>query len=383
MRIAYADGPLGPRSNPADIATLIGHTGQFELFLGWMIDRPEWLADPTLTGRTYMAGFAMTRAVAEGRFQALPMRLSAVPAFIGNWQPDVGVVTGVRRGDGYAFTSSVGYADSLALVAKQVVVEVNEDGEDLGAPLIVGNIVATVPRPPAPPEAPAAQRPGDAIDAQIGAHVVSLLPHDATLQFGPGGIGEAIANSLTEPVRIWSGLVTDAMATLADRDLLKAPAVTAYTWGGDPVRRLAAAGLLDLCSISRTHDLTQVAAIPRFVGCNTALQIGLDGAINLERVNGKVITSVGGHADFCVAASRSVGGMSIVSVRSTSAKGDSTIVPTVEVVSTQRSDIGLVITEHGIADLRGVDDAERGRRLVAVAAPEHRDRLSAAIGGAR
>ena len=67
MRIAYADGPLGPRSNPADIATLIGHTGQFELFLGWMIDRPEWLADPTLTGRTYMAGFAMTRAVAEGR----------------------------------------------------------------------------------------------------------------------------------------------------------------------------------------------------------------------------------------------------------------------------------------------------------------------------
>jgi len=380
MRIAYADGPLGPRSNPADIAALLGHTGPIDLFLGWMVDRPQWLADPALTGRTYMAGFAMTRAVAEGRFQALPMRLSAVPAYLGNWAPDVGVVTGVRRGDGYAFTSSVGYADLLALAATQVVVEVLDDADDMGAPPIVGNIVATVARPPAPAEAPAAQRPGDDVDTRIGAHVVSLLPPDATLQFGPGGIGEAIANSLTQPVRIWSGLCTDAMAALADRNLLAAPVVTAYTWGGEPVRRLAAAGLLELCSVGRTHDLTQVSAIPRFVGCNTALQVGLDGSINLERVNGKVITSVGGHADFCVAASRSVGGMSIVSVRSTNAKGDSTIVPTVEVVSTQRSDIGLVITEHGIADLRGVDDAERARRLIAVGAPEHRTMLSSAGG---
>ena len=108
MRIAFADGPAGPRSNPADIAGVVDHHGPFELFLGWMVDRPEWLADPLLTGRTYMAGFAMTRAVAEGRFQALPMRLSAVPSYLANWQPDVGVVTGVRRGDGYAFTSSVG-----------------------------------------------------------------------------------------------------------------------------------------------------------------------------------------------------------------------------------------------------------------------------------
>jgi threonine dehydrogenase-like Zn-dependent dehydrogenase len=205
----------------------------------------------------------------------------------------------------------------------------------------------------------------------IGAHVVSLLPPDATLQFGPGGIGEAIANSLTEPVRIgpWYRFMARSTQPAA------AP-VTAYTWGGE--LRRPPAGLLDLCSISRTHDLTQVSAIPRFVGCNTALQIGLDGAVNLERVNGKVITSVGGHADFCVAASRSVGGMSIVSVRATNAKGDSTIVPTVEVVSTQRSDIGLVITEHGIAD-RGVDDAERARRLIAWEHP-NTARCSAAQG---
>ena len=52
----------------------------------------------------------------------------------------------------------------------------------------------------------------------LGALVVSLLPDDPTLQFGPGGIGEGIANAIDRPVNIWSGLVTEAMASLDDRD---------------------------------------------------------------------------------------------------------------------------------------------------------------------
>jgi acyl-CoA hydrolase len=68
----------------------------------------------------------------------------------------------------------------------------------------------------------------------------------------------------------------------------------------------------------------------------------------------------------------------VVAVRSTANDGSSTIVPTVDVVSTARSDIDVVVTEHGIADLRGRDDLDRARRLVEVAAPEHRERLRGA-----
>ena len=89
---------------------------------------------------------------------------------------------------------------------------------------------------------------------------------------------------------------------------------------------------------------------------------------------------MGGHADFCVGASRSVGGLSIIALRSVAGNGRPTIVPAVDVVSTSRSDIQVVVTEHGIADLRNVGDDERARRLIAIAAPEHRADLGAAIG---
>ncbi len=135
--------------------------------------------------------------------------------------------------------------------------------------------------------------------------------------------------------------------------------------------------MLELTPTTVTHDLSRLSSIPRFVGCNTAAQVDLDGAVNLERVDGRAIAAIGGHSDFCAGASRSVGGVSIIAVRSTTRHGVSTIVPQVEVVSTQRSDIGVVITEHGIADLRGIGESERAERLIAVAHPDHRPTLRA------
>ncbi|MEO6570065.1 MAG: acetyl-CoA hydrolase/transferase C-terminal domain-containing protein, partial [Ilumatobacteraceae bacterium] len=219
-------------------------------------------------------------------------------------------------------------------------------------------------------------RPADEVDLRIGALVAGLVPDDATLQFGPGGIGEGIARAVDRPVRVWSGLCTDAVASLHQRGLLMSPAVAAYTWGGPPIRELAAAGMLRLTSATVTHDPSTLSAIPRFIGCNTALQVGLDGSVNVERVGSRTIAAVGGHSDFCAGASRSPGGLSVIALRSTSGRGAPTIVRRVDVVSTQRSDVDVVVTEHGVADLRGIGDAERQRRLVAIAAPEHRDRLA-------
>jgi acetyl-CoA hydrolase len=102
--------------------------------------------------------------------------------------------------------------------------------------------------------------------------------------------------------------------------------------------------------------------------------VGLDGAVNVERVGGRVVAGPGGHPDFAAGASRSPGGLSIVALPST-AGGRSTIVAVPEVVSTPRTDVDVVVTEHGVADLRHLDDRERAARLIAVAAPEHRDEL--------
>jgi len=381
LHLWYGDGPDSPRTDPAGVLAAAGHDNVTPslVSLGWTIDQPEWIDAAPFEVRTVLAGYGLARAVNDGRVTALTVRLSAVPSMIEEYPPDVAVVTGVRRGTEFAFGSSVGWNGVLARSATQVVIEIDDEGVDLGAPLISGNIVATITRPTLPAAEQSTSRPADDVDLQIGILVASLIPDDATLQFGPGGIGEGIARSLDRPVRVWSGLVTDAMAGIHERGYLQAPLVATYAWGGEPIRRLAGDGMLRLVSCTETHDLTALSKMPRFVGCNTALQVGLDGSVNVEMVGGRTIAAVGGHSDFCTAASRSVGGLSIIAVRSQTAKGASTIVGTVDKVSTQRSDVDLVVTEHGIADLRDVGDRERAERIISIAAPENREHLRRSI----
>jgi acyl-CoA hydrolase len=224
---------------------------------------------------------------------------------------------------------------------------------------------------------PLPRRPRD-LDLAIGRNVMSALPDEPTLQLGPGGVAEAVVACLDRPVKIWSGLVTDAMADLERRGLLVGVITAAYAWGGAGITEVARAGRLRLRPLEETHDLTRISNMERFVGCNTALQVGLDGSVNVERVGGRVVAGIGGHADFCAAAARSIGGLSVIALASTTPKGASAIVPRVDVVSTARSDVELVVTEHGVADLRGVDDAERAHRIAAIAAPQYRQSLQAA-----
>jgi acyl-CoA hydrolase len=100
----------------------------------------------------------------------------------------------------------------------------------------------------------------------------------------------------------------------------------------------------------------------------------------VERIGSRLVAGIGGHADFSAAAAHSKGGMSVIALRSTTRSGASTIVTRVDVVSTPRCDVDVVVTEHGIADLRGVDDDGRALRLAAIAAPVHRERLAAEAG---
>jgi acyl-CoA hydrolase len=373
--IGYADGADTPRSSPQAVAEAAG-VSDIEVLLGWTPEDRAWLVSPELRGRTVLAGYALGRAVADGRLEYVPARLSAMPRLLaGALRPDVAVVTGRRRGSELVFGASVGWGPALARSARTgVVVELDETGPDLGAPAIPGKILATLRRPASTGPA-AAPRPPDDTERAIGCHVASLLPEDATVQAGIGGTADAVLAAIDRPVRLWSGLISEAAARLHQRGLLIGDATATYVWGGDAVAALAAAGRLRLVPLEESHDLTRVSAIDRFVACNTALQVGLDGSVNVEVAGGRYVAGVGGHADYCAAAARSVGGISIVALRSTTRSGASTIVRRVEVVSTPRCDVDVVVTEHGVADLRGVGDAERARRLAAIAAPEHRERL--------
>jgi acyl-CoA hydrolase len=369
--VAYADGHDCAASPPA----MFGGEGG-PVVLGWMPESREWLAGP-IRGWALMGGYALAAHIAEGRLRYLPTRLAAVPHVLAALRPHTVVIPAVRRGADLVYGRSVGWAPAAAAVAAQVVVEIDEEAQDIGAPPITCEITRTVTArrlltAPAPIEA-------GQTDRAIAEHVVSLLPREATLQFGPGGIADVVVRAIDTPVGVWSGLLTDAVAELAARGVLRAPAVGAYAYGGAPITDLCRTGGARLTAISETHDARCIADNPGFVALNTALQVGLDGSVNVERVRRRLVAGMGGHPDFCAAAARAPDGLSIIALRSVH-RGRSTIVPQVETVSTPRCDVDVVVTEHGVADLRGLDDTERGHRILGVAAPEHRAALDESLG---
>jgi acetyl-CoA hydrolase len=114
---------------------------------------------------------------------------------------------------------------------------------------------------------------------------------------------------------------------------------------------------------------------------NSAIEVDLTGQGNAEVAAGRYLGAVGGQPDFVRGAQLSPGGRSIIALPATTADGSaSRIVASLgdRPVTTSRPDMDLVVTEHGVADLRGQGFAERARRLIAIAHPDFRDALRAA-----
>lgn len=340
--------------------------------VGWLPGERAWTA--ALAGAdALMGGYGVRAAIRDGRATYRPVRLSAVPRFLASLpRPIVTVVRGRPVGDGFGFGASVGWAPAAAALADAVVVEVDPRGPDVPGPPISGRIAAVVEGTATtvvPPWGPA-----DATDRAIAAHVARVLPAAPTLQYGPGALLDAIVRHVDRPVGIFSGLATDAVADLARDGRLHGTAVAGYLWGSDALMELARDGRLRLAASTETHDVARLAGIPGFVALNTALQVGLDGSVNVERLGTDVVGGVGGHPDFARGASAGADGLSIVCCRSAH-RGRSTIVPRPLVVTTARTDVDVVVTEHGVADLRGRSDEARARLLADIAHPDHREAL--------
>lgn len=221
----------------------------------------------------------------------------------------------------------------------------------------------------------------------IARHIAELVADGSTLQMGLGKVPTALANALRDhrQLKLFSGLLSDGMQELAeagalDLDFAHTSCVVAgsselYAWSREfaPLRVLG-------CEV--THDTRTLVNLNRFVAVNSALEVDLFGQCNLEHAEGRAVSGAGGAPDFARAARLTPEGRSIIALNATYKRGTvSRIVPCLgdlSISSLSRIDVDQVVTEFGVADLRGASVHQRAQALIGVAAPEFRQSLQEA-----
>ncbi|HEX4718580.1 MAG TPA: acetyl-CoA hydrolase/transferase C-terminal domain-containing protein [Thermoleophilaceae bacterium] len=215
----------------------------------------------------------------------------------------------------------------------------------------------------------------------IAAHVAPLVRDGDTIQIGVGALPAAIMDELTghRNLGVHSGMITDGVL-----DLLQAGAVTNRYKPADTGLTVTGAALgsrrlfdalgeredVVFAPVSYTHARQTLADVGRLCAINSAVEIDLHGQVNSESVGGRVFGAVGGQVDFLRAAS-ACGGAAIVALPARRIVAELS-----GPVSSSRSDVDWVVTEHGARSLRGLTDGARAEALLELAGVGNADQLA-------
>jgi len=324
----------------------------------------------------------------------VPAQYSRLPGLFadGTLPADVALLQLARNGDALAIAGNRDYSLAAAQRARLVIGEVNDRapwcfGGELPPDLRIDLTVETS-RPPA--ELPPA-RIGP-VEERIARLVAERIPDGAVIQTGIGAMPDAILSALSghRDLGVHSGMMGDRMA-----DLIEAGAVTNARKPFDAgvsvagslfgsARLLAFADrnpAIRLVPTEVSHGVEVMTRLPGFTAINSAVEVDLSGQVNAEVAGSHYVGAVGGQVDFVRAGNLAPGGRSIIALPATARDGTvSRIVASLDgrPVTSLRSDADLVVTEWGVAELKGRTLAERARRMIAIADPAFREDLERA-----
>ncbi len=233
------------------------------------------------------------------------------------------------------------------------------------------------------------------VQQTIGKYVADLIDDGSTLQIGYGGIPDAVVMQLTSKrdLGIHTEMIGDGILTLFEsgavtnrrKNHLPGRMVATFALGSGRLYRFMDRNpAVEMHPVDFTNDPSLAGLNDNLVAVNATLQIDLLGQCGSESLGPAPYSGTGGQADFVRAANRSRGGKAIIVLPST-AKRDtlSRIVPTLTPgthVTTSKNDIDYVVTEYGVARLRGKSAGQRAAALIAIAHPDFRVELAAQAG---
>lgn len=342
-----------------------------------------------LTVQSY-GGLGTLRSLSKrGQLDVIPCHYSALPRLFANGHlpRDVGLVQ-VSPPDSDGLVSlgiGVEYVADALRHTGTVIAEINTRMPTTRgtAKLPLSRFAATIETDRPLDEAPG--REPDDIDRGIAKHVASLVNDGDTIQLGVGSLPTAVLEALNghNDLGIHTGMITDGVLDLlelgvvtgARKEIDNNLVVTGAALGSRRLYDQLDEHPIEFRPASYTHAPYVLSALRTLVSINSALEVDLAGNVGAETLAGTYVGAIGGQVDFSRAAS-TTGARSIIALRS-DVNGRSTIVPSLQgSLTTSRTDIDAVVTEHGAAILTGCGPAERAARLIAIAAPDHRDALA-------
>ncbi len=235
------------------------------------------------------------------------------------------------------------------------------------------------------------------VDRAIAAHALAFVSDGVTLQTGIGGVPSMVATLLAQAdgggYGVHSEMFTDGLMRLhlagkvtnTAKGEFQGVSVTTFALGSaDLYHWLDDNPEVAFLPVEVVNDPTVIGGNAKLISINGALSVDLYGQIVADSVGGRQVSGVGGHEDFVAGAELHLDSRSLVCLPSTVSVGGelvSRIVPALpagSVVSTPRHHTGVVVTEHGSADLVGLTVNERARALADIAHPQFREGLRAA-----
>lgn len=228
------------------------------------------------------------------------------------------------------------------------------------------------------------------VQEAIGKYVADMIPDGATLQIGYGGIPDAVVMQLTHKhdLGIHTEMVGDGIMTLVEAGVVtnhkknygRGKILATFALGSKKLYQFMNRNpALEMHPVDYTNDPYLAGQNDNLHAINATMQIDFMGQCGSESLGSAPYSGTGGQADFVRAANRSKGGKSFIVLPST-AKDDtiSRIVPTLTPgthVSTSKNDINYVVTEYGVAQLRGKSARQRCEALIGIAHPKFREEL--------
>lgn len=393
-RVILPHGCVEPAAVYAALQAERGRFRSLRLYSGLQFGTYSYLAEglgENFTYTTWQASGKIREAMRSGRIDFVPLRFREVLDVVspaGTIPPDVLVIQVAPPVHGRVNLGiSVSLYQELTRTAGLVIAEIHPDmprspGE---AEIPVERIDIAVEAAAPLGEYAAPRR--TARDEAIADRVLERIPRGAWVQIGVGAIPDLVLSRLheVEGVNLHSGMLSDGVVEFVERSRHDVRVVTGEICGTPHLYRwIENAPGVELRPTPLTHGLASLARLPRFVSVNSAVEVDLTGQINGEVVGGVQMSGIGGSLDFVEGAAASAGGVSILALASTTENGaHSKIVPhlaTGTPVTIPRVCADVVVSEFGVAELRGRTLRERRDALLAIAHPDFRDALQATAG---